>query len=338
MKPHTEYPLILGIESSCDETAAAVLKDGKILLSNVVSTQIEIHREYGGIVPELASRHHLTAIYPTVDMALKKAGVHVKDLCGVAVTQGPGLVGSLVVGLSFAKALACSSHIPFTGVNHISGHLLAIFLEPDPPDFPFIGVIVSGGHTSIYLVKDFLTFELLGKTRDDAAGEAFDKVARVMGLEYPGGPVTGRLAEDGDPDAFRFPRAMLPDTPLDFSFSGLKTSVMQTVRKLEQGKLPVADLCASFQEAVADVIVSKALLAAQIYDVNNLVLCGGVAANRRIRKMLKETAMEEGRRVFLPSPEFCTDNAAMIALSGYHQLRAGVLAGPDADVYSRISL
>lgn len=327
---------LLAIESSCDETAAAVLEDGNDLLSNIIASQTEIHQEYGGIVPELASRHHLANIYDITNKALDKAGVSIKEIDAIAVTQGPGLVGSLVVGLSFAKAAARSLNIPFTGVSHIRGHLLSVFLEAGQPDFPYIGVIVSGGHTSIYLVEDFLSQKLLGRTRDDAAGEAFDKVARILGLEYPGGPVIGRLAKQGDREAFKFPRPRLSDAPLDFSFSGLKTAVMTTVRKLDPATLSVPDLCASFQKAVVDVITSRAICAAQKHNIKNICLCGGVAANRRLREELTCLAEAEGLKVFLPSLEFCTDNAAMIALAGYHQLKAGMVDGVDTDVYSRL--
>ncbi len=328
---------LLAIESSCDETAAAVLSHGELIKSNIVSSQVEIHREYGGIVPEIASRKHLEAISLVVSEAVERAGIGLTDIDAVAITQGPGLVGSLVVGLSFAKAFAVARGIPFTGVNHLAAHLASIFLEPDTPSFPFIGMVVSGGHTSIYRVDSMLSMELLGRTRDDAAGEAFDKVAKILGLEYPGGPVISHLAAKGDPAAFDFPRAMLPDTPLDFSFSGLKTSVLTMVRRLErdQSSLPIEDLCASFQEAVVDVLIKKLILAARNNDISEVVVTGGVAANSRLRQRLSSEASREGIKAFFPSPGYCTDNAAMVAVAGFHQLKAGIKAKVDADVYSR---
>ncbi|HID98131.1 MAG TPA: tRNA (adenosine(37)-N6)-threonylcarbamoyltransferase complex transferase subunit TsaD [Thermodesulfobacteriaceae bacterium] len=329
--------LVLAIESSCDETAAAVLKNGTCLLSNIVASQIDIHRQYGGIVPELASRHHLKDIYRVVEKALSDASLEISSIDAIAVTQGPGLVGSLVVGLSFAKAIALARGIPFTGVNHLHAHLCSAFLQDRRPEFPFIGLVVSGGHTSIYLVRDMLSAKLLGRTRDDAAGEAFDKVAKILGLDYPGGPVISRLAASGDPDAFSYPRAILPDTPLDFSFSGLKTSVLTSVKRMTgDGKLPVPDICASFQEAVVDVLVKKTITAAREHGIHEIVVTGGVAANPRLRQKLTETAENIGYSSYFPDPELCTDNAAMIAKAGYHQLKAGIEAGDDADVYSRI--
>ncbi len=329
--------LLLAIESSCDETAAAVLRDGSRLLANVIASQIAIHREYGGIVPELASRHHMTSISPVVRQALEEAGVKPSDIDAVAVTQGPGLVGSLIVGLSFAKAFAFSRNIPFVGVNHVHAHLFSIFLEDEAPSFPYVALVVSGGHTSIYLAEGFDRVRILGQTRDDAAGEAFDKVAKILGLEYPGGPVISRLAARGRPDAFLFPRAKLPDTPLDFSFSGLKTAVLTAVRKLEaEGGVPIEDICASFQEAVVDVLVEKSVAAALRTGVSDIVVAGGVAANSRLREALRQAGDREGLRVLCPGARLCTDNAAMVAIAGYHRLRMGHEDGLDADVYSRM--
>ena len=331
--------MVLGIETSCDETAAAVLAEGRMILSSVVASQVDIHAEYGGIVPEIASRKHVEAIYSVVHSALSQAGISLREVSGIAVTQGPGLVGSLVVGLSFAKAAAVSLNLPLMGVNHIHAHLLSVFLGATSiPPFPFIGLVVSGGHTSLYYVRGFLNAELMGQTRDDAAGEAFDKVAKILGLPYPGGPVVSKMAEKGRRDRFSFPRARLPETPFDFSFSGLKTAVLQHVKKMGQrgGQVPIPDICASFQEAVVDVLVEKAIRAALEMGVEAVAVAGGVASNIRLRKRMKEQAEAEGLLCCFPDKNFCTDNAAMVAFSGYHQLNAGLTIGPDADVYSRL--
>ncbi len=332
--------LLLAIETSCDETAAAVVQNGKNLLSNVVASQIEIHSKYGGVVPELASRHHLEAIVPTVSEALDEAGVTMSDIDGIAVTQGPGLVGSLLVGFSFAKAMAEACDIKLTGVNHIQAHLFSIFLGEDQPDFPFLGLVVSGGHTSLYMVKSFFSLELIGQTRDDAAGEAFDKVAKILGLAYPGGPVIGQLAEKGNPEAFSLPRAKLPKTPYDFSFSGLKTAVLTLVKKLssEPSEIPIPDICASFQEAVVDVLVEKSIKAAQDFNLKSIVIAGGVAANSRLRQKMTAACQSKGIASYFPPVELCMDNAAMIGIVGHKQLQAGMVLEPDADVYSRLFL
>lgn len=332
--------LILGIESSCDETAAAVLADGERLLADVVNSQVQVHGRYGGVVPELASRKHLENIYPVVAEALRRAGIDLDDLDGLAVTQGPGLIGSLLVGFSFAKALALVKKIPCTGVDHMAGHLLSVFLGECKPEFPYVALIASGGHSSIFRVEDPLTFRLLGRTRDDAAGEAFDKVAKLLRLPYPGGPEIGRRAENGDRGAIDFPRAWLEPGSLDFSFSGIKTAVATFVQQCEQRgePLPIADLCASFQEAVIEILAEKTLRAAAASGCRRVVLAGGVAANRRLRAYLAARGQEEGFKVYLPPVEFCTDNGAMIALAGYHRLRSGRTLGLAADVYSRFQL
>ncbi len=332
MIPH----LLLAIESSCDETAAAVILDGRTVVSDVVYSQIEDHRPYGGVVPEIASRRHMESICPVVDAALRGAGIEPADLDAIAVTQGPGLVGSLVVGLSFGKAMASALELSITGVNHVHAHMLSIFLEEETPSFPYVALVASGGHTSLYLIEDFLKVELLGQTRDDAAGEAFDKVAKVLGLEYPGGPAISMRATHGAPDAIHFPRAKLPGSPWDFSFSGLKTAVINWVRQHEPlSESEVADVCASFQEAVVDVLSEKTLRAAQEKGVNSVVICGGVASNLRLVARMKELAGDAGLALYVPRPRFCTDNAAMIGLLGVKQLEAGITLPPDADAYSR---
>ncbi len=329
---------ILAIESSCDETAAAVLKDGFELKSSVIASQVDIHKEYGGIVPELASRHHLKDIGHVVKKALHQAKITPSELEAVCATQGPGLVGSLVIGFSFAKAMAVSLGIPFTGVNHVSAHLLSIFLEDSRPEFPFIGLVVSGGHTSLYRVESFMTAELIGHTRDDAAGEAFDKVSKLLGLGYPGGPQISQLAEKGNPDAFLFPKARLVDDPYGFSFSGLKTAVHTALSRLSGDEIQTRtpDICASFQKAVVEVLVSKTLHAAKNYGIMSVIAAGGVASNKALRNEMNMQGKANGIRAFFPSPAFCTDNAAMVAIAGYHQLNAGVTAKPEADVYSKM--
>ena len=332
--------LILGIESSCDETAAAVLRDGKTLLSNVINSQVAVHSPYGGVVPELASRQHLENIYPVVEAALRQAGVTLDDLDGLAVTQGPGLVGSLLIGLSFAKAISAVKGIPYVGVDHIAGHLLSPFLEKAQPEFPYIALVASGGHSSIFLVRDHTTIQPLGRTRDDAAGEAFDKVGKILGLEYPGGPVISRLAEQGNPAAIAFPRAWLGPDSLDFSFSGLKTAVANYVHQHQQKNEPfnIPDVCASFQEAVVEVLCEKALKAAQMHGISTVALAGAVAANSRLRATLQDLGAQRSIKVFMPSLELCTDNAAMIALAGFYHFSEKATTSLDTDAYSRSPL
>ncbi len=329
---------ILAVETSCDETAAAVVHDGYEVLSNVISSQVEVHREYGGVVPEIASRCHMEAIVSVVDKALEEAGCSLEQMDGLAVTQGPGLIGSLIVGLSFVKAISAASGIPATGINHVHAHLFSPFLaSPTPPPFPFLGLAVSGGHTSLYLVRDYLSVELLGQTRDDAAGEAFDKVAKLLGLEYPGGPVISEMARHGNPNAFQLPRAWLRDSPCDFSFSGLKTAVLNLVHKISnEGPLPVADICASFQEAVVDVLVEKTIRAASERGIRHVVIAGGVSANQRLRVRALNAATASSITIHLPGSDYCTDNGAMAGLLGYHQIARGILLTPEADAYSRM--
>ena len=329
--------LILGVESSCDETAAAVLANHTTLLSNVINSQIDIHSLYGGVVPELASRNHVKNIYLVVQEALDQAGVSLADLDGLAVTQGPGLIGSLLVGLSFVKAISFANKIPYVGVDHIYGHLLSVFLSASPPSFPYIALIASGGHSSIFKVDSWSSYTLLGRSRDDAAGEAFDKVAKLLGLPYPGGPVISDLSQSGDPCEISFPRAWLDKDSLDFSFSGVKTSVANHVNGCLQKNIKpaVEDICASFQEAVCDVLVGKTIKAAQKHGVKSIVVAGGVAANPRLRELFVQRCNNYGIDIFLTPKEFCTDNAAMIALAGSHQFETNKTLTYDMDVYSR---
>jgi len=329
--------LILGVESSCDETAAAVLANHTTLLSNVINSQIELHSQYGGVVPELASRNHVENIYPVVQEALSQAGITLTDLDGLAVTQGPGLIGSLLVGLSFVKAISYAKQIPYVGIDHISGHLLSVFLSDSHPDFPYIALVASGGHSSIFKVDSWSSYSLLGRSRDDAAGEAFDKVAKLLGLSYPGGPVISELSLSGDPHKINFPRAWLDKDSFDFSFSGVKTSVANHVNQCSQKNIPpaVADICASFQEAVCDVLVAKTIRAAQLHGISSIVVAGGVASNPRLRNMFSERCADHGLNLFLTPKKFCTDNAAMIALSGSYQFDTNKTLTYDMDVYSR---
>jgi N6-L-threonylcarbamoyladenine synthase len=316
--------LILGVETSCDDTAAAVLRDGRTILANVVSSQDLVHGPYGGVVPELASRQHIENILPVVDGALQQAGIGLRDLNGMAVTYGPGLVGSLLVGLSMIKGIAFRCHLPYVGVNHLEAHLLAIQLEHEV-SFPYIALLASGGHTLLYCVKDFGQYVHLGGTRDDAAGEAFDKVAKMMRLGYPGGRLIDNLAQSGDPEVIRFPRARVKRGSYEFSFSGIKTSVwhyLKTQRESEW-KNHVPDIAASFQEAVVDMLVRPTVQAAIACRVSRIVLAGGVAANSRLRAKMAERANAGGLKVYFPAPKFCTDNGAMIALAGYHALKRG---------------
>jgi N6-L-threonylcarbamoyladenine synthase len=322
---------VLGIETSCDETAASVVEDGRRALSDVVATQIEVHRRWGGVVPELASRNHVVQLMPVVDEALARAGVAPAGLDGLAVTAGPGLVGALLVGVQVAKALALAWEKPLARVNHLEGHLLAGFLADEPPAFPYLGLVVSGGHTSLYAAEGFGRYRLLGATRDDAAGEAFDKGAKLLGLPYPGGVAIDRLAREGDAAAVRFPRAVVRGADLDFSFSGLKTALLHHVRSrgLPEGRA-LADLCASYQEAIVRALVDKLFRAARRLQFERLVLSGGVAANSRLREAVAARAREyEGLEVFLPAPRLCTDNAAMIAVAGTEALLRGERQGPE---------
>ncbi len=312
--------IVLGIETSCDETAASVVEDGKIL-SNIVASQIEIHKPYGGVVPELASRHHIRNIVPVVDTALEKSERDISQVDGIAVTNGPGLIGSLLVGLSFAKGVAASYGKKIVGINHLEAHFTIAFALYEIP-LPAIALVVSGGHTNLYLVRGKLNYKKLGETRDDAAGEAFDKVAKLLGLGYPGGVVIDKLARKGDPDRFHFPRGMMRSGDYDFSFSGLKTAVAVHVKKKGiRGK--IEDLVASFQEAVVDVLVFKTISAAEDYGARSIIVAGGVAANSRLREKMKSEAERKKLSIFFPPMEYCTDNGAMVAYTGYLYFTAG---------------
>lgn len=330
--------LVLGLETSCDETAAAVVADGRRILSSIVATQFELHAQYGGVVPEIAARRHLENILPVTRAALDQAGVSLKDLDGLAVTQGPGLIGALVIGMAVGKALAYAMKKPLVGVHHLKAHVASIFLTENPPAFPFVALVVSGGHTNLYEVRSFQDMALISRSRDDAAGEAFDKVAKVMGLGYPGGVIIEALAARGNPQAFPLPRPRIPEEPLTFSFSGLKTAVAYLVkRQPEIVREPAlrADLAASFQEAVVESLVSRAWLALEATRCTRLLVCGGVAANGRLRQALEEQARTTGTALYLPPLHLCTDNAAMVAALGYQLLLAGERLGLDADVFSR---
>ncbi len=329
--------LTLGIESSCDDTAAAVLMDDKQLLSNIISSQNDIHARFGGVVPELASRKHLEAVEPIVAEALAQAGKDLSDINLIAVTQGPGLIGSLLVGFCYAKAISYVRKIPLVGVDHMCGHLLSIFLEKKTPAFPYIALIVSGGTTSIFLCRSVSRFKLLGRTRDDAAGEAFDKVAKLLKLGYPGGPLISQRAEMGNPKAFTFPRAWLEKDSLDFSFSGLKTAVLNQYNKVkDSANLPIEDICSSFQQAVIDILVSKTINAALQHRIKTIVLGGGVSANTQLRHTMMVECRKNSIEFFTPRPQFCTDNGAMIAMAGYLNFcDAQATLDYDADVFSR---
>ncbi len=329
--------LTLGIESSCDDTAAAVLDQNCTILSSVLTSQDQIHTRFGGVVPELASRCHLESIVSVVNEALNRAETTLKEIELIAVTQGPGLIGSLLVGFSYAKALSYVNNTPCVGVDHMAGHILSVFLENKHPDFPFIALVVSGGTSSIYRADSFTSFTLLGRTRDDAAGEAFDKVAKLLGFPYPGGPVISREAESGDNRAIQFPRSWLETDSLDFSFSGLKTAVLNHCNREKQKNNPlnIPDICASFQEAAVDVLVKKTLLAAAQQKINNIVLGGGVSSNPRLRQVMEERCVQEKKQLYIPRPVYCTDNGAMIALAGIHAHRKDSQFSYDRDVYCR---
>jgi N6-L-threonylcarbamoyladenine synthase len=330
--------LILGIETSCDETAAAVVADGRVVLSSVVATQFELHTQYGGVVPEIAARRHLENILPVIQGALDQAGVFLKEIDGIAVTQRPGLIGALIIGMAAAKVLSYTLQKPLVGVHHLQAHIMAAFLTETPPEFPFVALVVSGGHTNLYRVDGATEMALLGRSRDDAAGEAFDKVAKLMALGYPGGVRIEALAATGDPSAFNLPRPRVHGEPLTFSFSGLKTAVAYRLKQHPEILADDAarcDLAAGFQEAVVESLTSRAWLAMEQEGCSRLVVCGGVAANGRLRQVLQEHAQGTGIDLFLPPPALCTDNAAMVAALGYRLLKAGERLDLTGDVFSR---
>ncbi len=331
--------IVLGIESSCDETAAAIVKDGTSILSSVIASQIDVHHKYGGVVPELASRMHVEAITPVVDEAINKASIILEDIDAVAATRGPGLIGALLVGFTFAKSFAWARHLSFAGVNHLEAHIYSLFLGDSKPDFPFIALVVSGGHTNIYHVTSYDHFELMGQTRDDAAGEAFDKVAKMLELGYPGGIVIESLAKTKDPDVIKFPRAMLEKGSFDFSFSGLKSSVARYIHDnpgITEDKK--AQIAASFQAAIIDVLSQKLILAAQHKDCRHIGISGGVSANKAFVSNLTQKAKSKNISVFAPAIELCGDNAAMIAARGYTMIQQGQLCHLDHDVFSRLKI
>lgn len=328
--------IVLGIESSCDETAAAIVKDGTHILSSVIASQIDVHHKYGGVVPELASRMHLEAITPVVDQALEQAFVKKEDIDAVAATRGPGLIGALLVGFSFAKAFSFARKIPFTGVNHLEAHIYSLFLTDTPPEFPFIALVVSGGHTNIYHVTSHHQFELMGQTRDDAAGEAFDKVAKMLGLGYPGGPVIEQIAKSKNPDNIVFPRTLLDKDSFDFSFSGIKSAVARYVHEHDICTPDEkAQIAASFQEAVIDVLCRKLIRAAKYKNCTRIGISGGVSANQTFVERLRQSAVSKKIQVFAPAPFLCGDNAAMIAARGFTMIQQGDVCQFDHDVFSR---
>ncbi len=340
MLQNKEDVYILAIESSCDETAAAVVKNGRTVLSNIISSQIELHKLYGGVVPEIASRKHIEKINYVVEEALKTAGMNLKDMTAVGVTYGPGLVGALLVGVSAAKAISYGAGLPLIGVHHIEGHISANYIENPDLTPPFLCLVVSGGHTHLVMVNDYGKYEILGRTRDDAAGEAFDKVARAIGLGYPGGPKIDRISKEGNCDAIHFPRAKVNENPYDFSFSGLKSAVLNYLNSCEMKGESVnqADVAASFQKAVTDVLVHHSLEAVKEHQISKFAIAGGVASNSALRAAMESACMEAGIEFFHPSPILCTDNAAMIGTAAYYEYLAGKRDGLGLNAVANLKL
>ena len=332
--------LILAIESSCDETAAAVVKNGREVLSNVISSQIELHTLYGGVVPEIASRKHIEKINQVIESALSEAGVTLEEIDAIGVTYGPGLVGALLVGVAEAKAIAYAAQKPLIGVHHIEGHIAANYIEHKELEPPFICLVVSGGHTHLVCVKDYGSFEIIGRTRDDAAGEAFDKVARAIGLGYPGGPKIDKIAKEGNPNAIEFPRARVEDAPYDFSFSGVKSAVLNYLNgcQMKGVNYNQADVAASFQKAVTDVLVTNAMHAVDEYGMKKLAIAGGVASNSALREAVRYACEQNGVKLYYPSPILCTDNAAMIGTAAYYEYVKGVRHGWDLNAVPNLRL
>lgn len=331
---------ILAIESSCDETAAAIVKNGREVLSNIIYSQIDLHTEYGGVVPEIASRKHIEKINQVIEQALKEADKPLSEISAIAVTYGPGLVGALLVGVSAAKALSFGTGIPLVGVHHIEGHISANFIENKDLEPPFVCLVVSGGHSHLVMVKDYGEYEILGRTRDDAAGEAFDKVARAIGLGYPGGPKIDRLSKEGNPDAIHFPRAKVAESEYDFSFSGLKSAVLNYLNacQMKGEKICPADVAASFQKAVIDVLVEHSMNAVRQWRCNKFAIAGGVASNSSLREAFARACAEEKIAFYHPSPIFCTDNAAMIGTAGYYEYQKGIRHGFDLNAVPGLKL
>lgn len=332
--------LILAIESSCDETAAAVVKNGREVLSNIISSQIALHTLYGGVVPEIASRKHIEKINQVIEEALNEAGVTLDDIDAIGVTYGPGLVGALLVGVAEAKAIAFAANKPLVGVHHIEGHISANYIENKELEPPYICLVVSGGHTHLVVVNDYGEYQVIGRTRDDAAGEAFDKVARAIGLGYPGGPKVDKLAKEGNPDAIKFPRANVEGAPFDFSFSGLKSAVLNHLNMCQMKNVEInkADIAASFQNSVVDALLSRAIMACREYKMDKLAIAGGVASNSAIRSAFEEKCKKEGISFYHPSPIFCTDNAAMIGVAAYYEYLRGTCHGWDLNAVPNLKL
>lgn len=335
-----EKTTVLAIESSCDETAAAVVVNGREVLSNVISSQIDIHKLYGGVVPEIASRKHIEKINQVIQEALEESDKTMEDIDAVCVTYGPGLVGALLVGVGAAKALAYATHKPLVGVHHIEGHISANFIENKDLEPPFLCLVASGGHSHLVIVKEYGEYEILGRTRDDAAGEAFDKVARAIGLGYPGGPKIDKLAKEGDPDAIEFPKASIDGAPYDFSFSGVKSAVLNYINGCKMKQVPYneADIAASFQKAVVRVLVDHTMKAAKDYGIKKVAIAGGVACNSALRQAMEDACQKRGYKFYRPSPILCTDNAAMIGAAGYYEYKKGVRHGWDLNAVPGLKL